>query len=116
MKKETALLNMGQEYAAACERTTGKSVEEWKVIWAESRRKGFASGALSLDRVWTIWESSGIMRKFGLMPEDMEMCEGTPTGKLEADNEGYKAPSHEGEISQEAIGVRLVKSRFPEHK
>jgi len=116
MKKATVLSDLGKEYEAACKRTTGKSLEEWKAIWAEKRRRGFASGELSLDKVWTIWESMKIVRKFGLMPEDVEMCDGTPTGKLEADNEGYKAPSHEGEISQEAIGVRLVKSRFPSHK
>lgn len=105
---------IAQEYLTASERHTGKSLQQWEEIWAEKRRKGFESGELSLERVWTPYFGHIAMKKFGLLPEHVKFVDGVPIGVLERHNPGWQARAHEGSIGEDGVGMMLKPEMFPD--
>ena len=61
-----------KEAEAACQRVTGKTVNEWDTIFAKRRSKGLRNGDLSHNRIMTEWEAEKARGYYGLKDGDIE--------------------------------------------
>ena len=94
-------------------KNSGKTLQQWEAVWRERRINGVADGDLRLDKVYSDHEARRIVRLYGLEADDLVLCDNVPTGKIERDNPGYRAPIHAGVFASSAMAYMLNPDKFP---